>query len=105
MSTPNDTLNATLKLSDIIDPGNQKELTDQINDLTERGVDRVHVDCSDLHLLTREHIWLLIQIQSQCQIHGITVILSAPTSTLFNIDTLGSLIEASSNLIMGILIP
>jgi anti-sigma regulatory factor (Ser/Thr protein kinase)/ABC-type transporter Mla MlaB component len=98
MSAPSDTVDATLRLSETITADTQKQLADRINDLTDRGAQRVHVDCSDLYRLTREHIWLLLQVQTQCQMHGITVILSAPTSTLFNIDTLGSLIEASSSL-------
>jgi anti-sigma regulatory factor (Ser/Thr protein kinase) len=66
--------------------------------LIEQGAARIHVDCSDLPTLAREHIWLLLQIQTQCQLQGITVILSTPTLTLFNVETLGSLLEASSSL-------
>ncbi len=98
MSLPSEKVNTTIRLSESVTRETQEELTELVNNLTERGVARVHVDCSDLSTLTHKHIWLLLQVQTQCQMHGITVILSAPTLTLFNIETLGSLIEASSSL-------
>jgi len=94
----NNAVDSTVKLSQVITAESQKRLYDKINDMIEQGVMRVHIDCSDLSTLTREHIWLLLQVQTQCQMQGITVILSTPSLTLFNIETLGSLIEASSSL-------
>lgn len=88
----------TIRLRRNVTEENQRKLSDDVNSLIERGATRIHVDCSDLSTLTGEHIWLLLHIQTQCDTQGITVILTTPTSTLFNIDTLGSLIEASSSL-------
>lgn len=98
MSVPSDTIDTTIKLSEVIPGETQRQLTELVDNLADRGATRVLIDCSDLSLLTHEHIWLLLHVQTQCQMQGITVILSAPTSTLFNIETLGSLIEASSSL-------
>ncbi|UCG61619.1 MAG: ATP-binding protein [Candidatus Zixiibacteriota bacterium] len=98
MSVPGELADTTIRLSESVTRDSQKQLADLVSDLTDRGGKRLHIDCSDLSLLTREHIWLLLQVQTQCQMQGITVILSAPTLTLFNIETLGSLIEASSSL-------
>ena len=91
-------VDGTIKLSELISEGIQQQLTDHVNGLTDSGATRVNIDCTDIPLLTREHIWLLLQVQSVCQMQGIEAIITAPTSTLFNIETLGSLIEASSSL-------
>jgi len=98
MPPVNRAIDNTIKLSQVITKESQKQLNNHINDLIEQGATRIHVDCSDLSNLTHEHIWLLLQVQTQCQMQGIAVILSTPTATLFNIETLGSLIEASSSL-------
>lgn len=98
MSATKDIIDATVKLPEAISRDTQSRLTTLVNNLTERGATRVHIDCGDLSVLTREHIWLLLQVQSHCQMQNITVTLSVPTLTLFNIETLGGLIEASSSL-------
>lgn len=98
MSAPTDTKDTKIRLSESITGETQKHLMELVQSLTSQGATRMHVDCSDLSRLTREHIWLLMQVQTLCEAQGIAVLLTAPTPTLFNIETLGSLIEASSSL-------
>lgn len=98
MPAPSNIVDNTIKLSELNSDVTQKNLAARMEALTASGATQVVIDCTDIPLLTREHIWLLLQIQSVCQMHNVTVIITAPTSTLFNIETLGSLIEASSSL-------
>lgn len=98
MSTTRERSDTTVRMPESVSDETHSQLTTLFNELMAQGATQIHVDCSELSVLTHEHIWLLMHVQTQCQMQGINVVLSLPTATLFNIETLGSFIEASSSL-------